>query len=114
MGSIDSPTQTQEDCVESDLSTFKLARSDQDSIKAAGGASSLIRNARVRKVGRYNTIRGLFSDMQVMLSQTVCAAYIHMYGKRKEKSMLAKRLCALRKGSLTSKLARISPKGPQT
>eukprot|EP00983_Pelagomonas_calceolata_P078117 1154159-Pelagomonas_calceolata.AAC.2 len=39
------------------------ARSDQDSIRAAGGASSLIRNAGVKKV---------------MLSQTICAAYIQM------------------------------------
>eukprot|EP00983_Pelagomonas_calceolata_P058043 1145339-Pelagomonas_calceolata.AAC.3 len=35
-------------------------------------------------------------------------------GKRKEKFTPAKRLHALRKGSLTSKLARVSPKGPQT
>eukprot|EP00983_Pelagomonas_calceolata_P073720 1152252-Pelagomonas_calceolata.AAC.3 len=32
----------------------------------------------------------------------------------KEKSTPAKRFRALRKGSLTSKLARVSPKGPQT
>eukprot|EP00983_Pelagomonas_calceolata_P041759 1138199-Pelagomonas_calceolata.AAC.2 len=34
--------------------------------------------------------------------------------RKKGKSTLAKRPRALRKGSLTSKLARISPKGPQT
>eukprot|EP00983_Pelagomonas_calceolata_P033840 1060312-Pelagomonas_calceolata.AAC.1 len=34
--------------------------------------------------------------------------------KRKEKSTLAKRPRALREGSLTSKLERVSPKGPQT
>eukprot|EP00983_Pelagomonas_calceolata_P040928 1137828-Pelagomonas_calceolata.AAC.1 len=56
-----------------------LARSDQDSIGTAGGASSLIRNAGVEEVGRHNAVRDLFSDVQVMLSQTVCAAYIHMY-----------------------------------
>eukprot|EP00983_Pelagomonas_calceolata_P042860 1138685-Pelagomonas_calceolata.AAC.1 len=39
-------------------------RSDQDSIRAAGGASRLIRNAGVK---------------EVMLIQTVCAAYIHVY-----------------------------------
>eukprot|EP00983_Pelagomonas_calceolata_P046393 1140139-Pelagomonas_calceolata.AAC.2 len=38
------------------------ARSDQDSIRAARGASGLIRNAGVK---------------EVMLSQTVYAAYIH-------------------------------------
>eukprot|EP00983_Pelagomonas_calceolata_P131413 1161773-Pelagomonas_calceolata.AAC.32 len=90
MGSTDSPTHTQEDYVESDLSTLKLfaqftvlllrARSDhwQDSIRAAGGASSLIRNAGVKEVGRYNPARD-FSDVQVILSQTVWAAYIHVY-----------------------------------
>eukprot|EP00983_Pelagomonas_calceolata_P127899 1161458-Pelagomonas_calceolata.AAC.2 len=39
------------------------ARSDQDSIRAAEGASGLIRNAGVK---------------EAMLSQTVCAAYIHL------------------------------------
>eukprot|EP00983_Pelagomonas_calceolata_P022242 699201-Pelagomonas_calceolata.AAC.1 len=37
----------------------------------------------------------------------------HMAGKKK-KSGPAKRPRALRKGSLTSKLAKVSPKGPQT
>eukprot|EP00983_Pelagomonas_calceolata_P045391 1139719-Pelagomonas_calceolata.AAC.1 len=74
VGSVDSPTHTQKDCVKSDLSTLKLfaqwyiwvsrARSDQDSVRAAEGASSLIRNAGAK---------------EVMLGQTVCAAYVHMH-----------------------------------
>eukprot|EP00983_Pelagomonas_calceolata_P099448 1158456-Pelagomonas_calceolata.AAC.10 len=77
MDSIDSPTHTQEDCVESDLCTLNgyggfgcsiqgvaWARSDQDSIRAAGVASSLIRKTGVK---------------EVMLGQTFCAAYVHMY-----------------------------------
>eukprot|EP00983_Pelagomonas_calceolata_P074398 1152541-Pelagomonas_calceolata.AAC.4 len=55
------------------------ARSDQDSVGAAGVASSLIRNTGVKEVGRYNTVRDLLSDVQVMLGQTVCAAHIHMH-----------------------------------
>eukprot|EP00983_Pelagomonas_calceolata_P017493 547586-Pelagomonas_calceolata.AAC.1 len=33
---------------------YPMARSAQDSIRAAGGASSLTRNAGVKEVGRYN------------------------------------------------------------
>eukprot|EP00983_Pelagomonas_calceolata_P073672 1152218-Pelagomonas_calceolata.AAC.3 len=80
MGSMDSPTHSQNICVESDLSALELfahftlpgwscaasyffftsptagrARSDQDTIMAAEGVSSLIRNAGVKEVGRYNT-----------------------------------------------------------
>eukprot|EP00983_Pelagomonas_calceolata_P085507 1156573-Pelagomonas_calceolata.AAC.2 len=110
-GSIDSPTHTQKDFVEtfgtSELSSrtcsllqltlvhkFDVVRlqafllqlscpcrqgkSDQDSIGAAGGPSSLIRNAGVKEVGRYNTVGDLLSDVQVVMSQMVCAAYIHM------------------------------------
>eukprot|EP00983_Pelagomonas_calceolata_P128524 1161518-Pelagomonas_calceolata.AAC.3 len=36
-------------------------------------------DAGVKGVGRYNTIRDLLSDVQVMLSLMDCAAYIHMY-----------------------------------
>eukprot|EP00983_Pelagomonas_calceolata_P080120 1155008-Pelagomonas_calceolata.AAC.1 len=50
--------------IASHTAEYLMARSDQDSIRAAGGTSSLNRNARVK---------------EVMLSQTVCAAYIHMY-----------------------------------
>eukprot|EP00983_Pelagomonas_calceolata_P076989 1153674-Pelagomonas_calceolata.AAC.1 len=39
------------------------ARSGQDSIGAAGGASSLIRNTGVEEVGRYYRTEGLFSDV---------------------------------------------------
>eukprot|EP00983_Pelagomonas_calceolata_P018888 593922-Pelagomonas_calceolata.AAC.1 len=48
-----------------------MARSDKESSRAAGGASSLIRNAGVKEVGRYNMVRGLLSDVQVMLSKTM-------------------------------------------
>eukprot|EP00983_Pelagomonas_calceolata_P045281 1139654-Pelagomonas_calceolata.AAC.2 len=40
------------------------ARSDRDSTRAAGGASSLIRNAGVKEAGRYNAVRDLLSDVQ--------------------------------------------------
>eukprot|EP00983_Pelagomonas_calceolata_P086177 1156712-Pelagomonas_calceolata.AAC.4 len=49
------------------------------SIRAAGSTSSLIRNAGGKEVWRYLTIKNLLSNVQVMLGQTVCAAYIHMY-----------------------------------
>eukprot|EP00983_Pelagomonas_calceolata_P066037 1148840-Pelagomonas_calceolata.AAC.4 len=55
------------------------ARSDQDSARAAGVASSLIRNTEIKKVWRYYTIRGLLSDVQVMLGLMVCAAYVHVH-----------------------------------
>eukprot|EP00983_Pelagomonas_calceolata_P030462 955906-Pelagomonas_calceolata.AAC.1 len=58
---------------------FPMARSDQGNVGAAGFASSLIRNARVKEVGKYNTVRDLLSYLQVMLGQTVCAAYIHKH-----------------------------------
>eukprot|EP00983_Pelagomonas_calceolata_P050306 1141909-Pelagomonas_calceolata.AAC.1 len=96
MGSIDNTTHTQEDCVESDVSTLKLfaqERSDQDSIRVAGGASSLIRNTGVKDVWRYCTIKNLLSDVQVMLSQTVCTAYI-----QEEKKSLRKPEAACIKG----------------
>eukprot|EP00983_Pelagomonas_calceolata_P011069 356917-Pelagomonas_calceolata.AAC.1 len=48
----------------------RRARSNQISIRAAGGAPSLIRNAGFKEAGRYNTVRDLLSDVQVMLSQT--------------------------------------------
>eukprot|EP00983_Pelagomonas_calceolata_P012505 401255-Pelagomonas_calceolata.AAC.1 len=38
----------------------------------------------------------------------------NMLKEKKEKTTPAKRPCALRKGSLTSKLEKVSPKGPQT
>eukprot|EP00983_Pelagomonas_calceolata_P075541 1153063-Pelagomonas_calceolata.AAC.1 len=53
-------------------------KEDQDSIRAAGVAFSLIRNNGVKEVGRNNTVRNLLSDVQVMLSQTVCAAYFRL------------------------------------
>eukprot|EP00983_Pelagomonas_calceolata_P005434 177006-Pelagomonas_calceolata.AAC.1 len=40
--------------------------------------TSLIRNAGVEEVGRYNAIRDLLSDVHVMLGQMFCAAYIHL------------------------------------
>eukprot|EP00983_Pelagomonas_calceolata_P015843 502263-Pelagomonas_calceolata.AAC.1 len=55
------------------------ARSDQDSVRAAGVASSLIRKTGVKEAGRCCMIRDLLSDVQVMLGQTVCAAYLHMH-----------------------------------
>eukprot|EP00983_Pelagomonas_calceolata_P025264 793656-Pelagomonas_calceolata.AAC.1 len=61
------------------IAEYPMARIDQDSIRAAGGASSLIRNAGVKEVGRYSTVRDLLCDMHVMLSQSICAAYIHTY-----------------------------------
>eukprot|EP00983_Pelagomonas_calceolata_P061172 1146712-Pelagomonas_calceolata.AAC.2 len=101
MGSIDSPP-TPRRIVESDLSSLKLlaqfcqagfvlllttslrlmlrsTRCEEGVgglFGAAGGASSLIRNAGVKEVGRYNTVRDLLSDVQVMLSQGFesCAA----------------------------------------
>eukprot|EP00983_Pelagomonas_calceolata_P011475 370740-Pelagomonas_calceolata.AAC.1 len=33
----------------------------------------------VKEVGKFYTIRDLLSDVQVMLGQTGCAAYIHMH-----------------------------------
>eukprot|EP00983_Pelagomonas_calceolata_P080658 1155238-Pelagomonas_calceolata.AAC.1 len=65
--------------ITSHTAEYSMARSDQDSIRAARGASSLIRNIGNKEVWRYNTIRYLLSDVQVMLSQTFCAAYIHTY-----------------------------------
>eukprot|EP00983_Pelagomonas_calceolata_P077225 1153771-Pelagomonas_calceolata.AAC.1 len=56
-----------------------LTRSDQDSVRAAGVASSTIRNTGVKAGWRYYTIKDLLIDAQVMLGQMVCAAYIHMY-----------------------------------
>eukprot|EP00983_Pelagomonas_calceolata_P050479 1141990-Pelagomonas_calceolata.AAC.1 len=70
MGSTGSPNHSHEDCVDSGLGTSKLfthvhyvvavrllagqqasvARSDQDSVRAAGVASSLIRNTGVKEV----------------------------------------------------------------
>eukprot|EP00983_Pelagomonas_calceolata_P066870 1149243-Pelagomonas_calceolata.AAC.2 len=65
--------------ITSHTAEYLMARSDQESIGVAGVASSLIRNAGVKEVGRYSAIRDMLSDVQVMLSQTICAAYIHMY-----------------------------------
>eukprot|EP00983_Pelagomonas_calceolata_P003855 125090-Pelagomonas_calceolata.AAC.2 len=61
-------------------------RSDQDSIRAAGGPISLIRNAGVKVVGRYNTVRDSLSECAGHAdtawlggrSQTACIAYIHL------------------------------------
>eukprot|EP00983_Pelagomonas_calceolata_P027410 860882-Pelagomonas_calceolata.AAC.1 len=78
MGSVNSTTHTQEDCVENDFGTLESfahftvllrARSDQDSIGAAGVASSLIRNTGVKEIWRYQKIRDLLSDVQVILGQ---------------------------------------------
>eukprot|EP00983_Pelagomonas_calceolata_P072089 1151540-Pelagomonas_calceolata.AAC.1 len=89
MGSINSLTHIQEDCVESvniafwgvkfkklpgwscaasyfitsHTAEYPMARSDQDSIRAAGVASSSIRNAEVKEEGRCNTVRDLLSDL---------------------------------------------------
>eukprot|EP00983_Pelagomonas_calceolata_P123543 1161018-Pelagomonas_calceolata.AAC.5 len=46
---------------------------ERQAIRAAGGASSLIRNAGFKEVGRCSTVRDLLSDVQVMLSKMVCA-----------------------------------------
>eukprot|EP00983_Pelagomonas_calceolata_P057767 1145210-Pelagomonas_calceolata.AAC.1 len=40
--------------ITSHTAEYPMARSDQDSIEVAGGVSSLIRNAGVKEVGRYN------------------------------------------------------------
>eukprot|EP00983_Pelagomonas_calceolata_P086776 1156831-Pelagomonas_calceolata.AAC.10 len=45
---------------------------------AAGIMSSLNKNAEVKEVWRYYVVRDLLSDVQDTLSQTICAAYIHM------------------------------------
>eukprot|EP00983_Pelagomonas_calceolata_P065546 1148631-Pelagomonas_calceolata.AAC.3 len=83
--------------ITSHAAEYSMAMSNQDSIGAAGGASSLIRNAGVKEVWRHNTIRDMLSDVQVMLSQMICAAYVHKaslglegmsdweWGKKKEK-----------------------------
>eukprot|EP00983_Pelagomonas_calceolata_P058606 1145562-Pelagomonas_calceolata.AAC.1 len=63
----------------SHIAEYSMAKSDQDCIGAAGGTSSLIRNAGVKELGRCNTVRDLLSDVHIMLSKTVCAAYIHVY-----------------------------------
>eukprot|EP00983_Pelagomonas_calceolata_P106547 1159242-Pelagomonas_calceolata.AAC.2 len=55
---------------------YPMARSDQNSIRVAGGVPSLIRNAVAKEVWRHNTVRDLLIDVQFMLDQTVCAAYI--------------------------------------
>eukprot|EP00983_Pelagomonas_calceolata_P114604 1160111-Pelagomonas_calceolata.AAC.16 len=91
---------------------YPMARSDQDSIRADGGASILIRNAKVKEVGRYNTVRGLLSDVQVMLRQTgkLFASTYPGQKKRKKDYTSQVQLRALRKGPLTSKLARASPR----
>eukprot|EP00983_Pelagomonas_calceolata_P056782 1144760-Pelagomonas_calceolata.AAC.1 len=41
--------------IASHTAEYSMASSDQDSIGTAGGASSLIRNARAKEVERYNT-----------------------------------------------------------
>eukprot|EP00983_Pelagomonas_calceolata_P130030 1161655-Pelagomonas_calceolata.AAC.2 len=56
-----------------------LARSGQHSVRAAGVASSLIRNTGVEEIWRYYMIKDLLCDVHVMLGQTVCTAYIHMF-----------------------------------
>eukprot|EP00983_Pelagomonas_calceolata_P011745 378002-Pelagomonas_calceolata.AAC.1 len=60
---------------------FGLGGQDQDSIRAAGGASSLIRNTGGKEVWRCNEVRDLLSDVHVMLIQTACAAYIHLVAR---------------------------------
>eukprot|EP00983_Pelagomonas_calceolata_P035227 1101718-Pelagomonas_calceolata.AAC.1 len=55
--------------ITSHTAEYPMARSDQNSIGAAGVVSSLIRNVWVKE---------LWSDVQIMLGQTVCAAYIHI------------------------------------
>ena len=52
---------------------------DQDSIRAAGAASSLLRNVLLEEIGGYNTVRDMLRDVQVMLSQTVRASCIHLH-----------------------------------
>eukprot|EP00983_Pelagomonas_calceolata_P066749 1149196-Pelagomonas_calceolata.AAC.4 len=53
--------------ITSHAAEYSMARSDQNSIRAAGGASSLVRNAGVKKVG---------TPLEVMLSQMACAARV--------------------------------------
>ena len=53
--------------------------SDQDSIRAAGAASGLLRNVLLEKIGVNNTIRDMLRDAQVILSQTVRATCIHLH-----------------------------------
>eukprot|EP00983_Pelagomonas_calceolata_P055543 1144196-Pelagomonas_calceolata.AAC.8 len=61
------------------LTTYLSFWSDQDCVRAAGVASCLIRNTGVKEIWRYYMTLYLLSDVQVMLGQTVCAAYIHMH-----------------------------------
>eukprot|EP00983_Pelagomonas_calceolata_P130495 1161688-Pelagomonas_calceolata.AAC.11 len=56
---------------------YPMARSGLDSVRAAGVASSLIRNTGVKGAWERYMIRDLLSDVQIMLVQTACAAYIH-------------------------------------
>eukprot|EP00983_Pelagomonas_calceolata_P086178 1156712-Pelagomonas_calceolata.AAC.5 len=53
-------------------------------------------------------------DMEHTMAGACAGHWISGARKKKEKYMLAKRPRALRKGFLTSKLARVSPKGPPT
>eukprot|EP00983_Pelagomonas_calceolata_P080336 1155104-Pelagomonas_calceolata.AAC.4 len=43
------------------------ARSDQDGVRAAGAACSLIKYTGIKEVGRHYTIKDLLSDVQAML-----------------------------------------------
>eukprot|EP00983_Pelagomonas_calceolata_P134317 1162050-Pelagomonas_calceolata.AAC.4 len=49
--------------ITSHTAEYPMASSDQDNIRAAGGASSLLRNARVKEVGRFKMVRDLLSDV---------------------------------------------------
>eukprot|EP00983_Pelagomonas_calceolata_P050549 1142020-Pelagomonas_calceolata.AAC.2 len=74
--------------ITSHTAEFPMARSDQDSVRAAGVASSLIRNTGVKKAWRYYTNRDLLSDVQVMLGLTDCAAYVHVQKGMFQKALL--------------------------
>eukprot|EP00983_Pelagomonas_calceolata_P056242 1144500-Pelagomonas_calceolata.AAC.1 len=50
--------------ITSHIAEYLMARSDQDSVRAAGVTSSLIRNTGIKEVWRYYTIGDLLSDVQ--------------------------------------------------
>eukprot|EP00983_Pelagomonas_calceolata_P075348 1152972-Pelagomonas_calceolata.AAC.2 len=76
MGSIDSPTHTQKDCVESDLSTLQLFAQltalIMRSTQCEGGVGSML------GLVRQGVTKIALGQLEVVLGQMVCAAYIHM------------------------------------
>eukprot|EP00983_Pelagomonas_calceolata_P049705 1141633-Pelagomonas_calceolata.AAC.1 len=102
MASVDSPAHNLEDSEESVISTLKLfaqltvlllARSDQNSIRTAGGGSSLIRNAGVKErvpVRYWKTVRFIWVEASLILSNRICTfvpSYSSMRSDLIEKDM---------------------------